>query len=113
MSHRIEKVNELIRDHLAQIIPRQVSFKKGVLATVVKVDTTNDLSQSKVFLSIFPADQKAYVLTTIKKEIFVLQKELNQKLQIRILPKIIFLSDDRQEKLSQIEEIFEKIKMNS
>lgn len=110
MSRRIEKINELIREHLSQIFQKELSLKKGVLVTIFKVDTARDLSQAKVYLSIFPFKEKQYVLKTLQKEIFGLQKKLNEKMQTKILPKIIFLADDSQEKLSDLEKIFEKIK---
>lgn len=110
MSHRIEKINDLIRDNLSEILGKELSLKKEVFITIAKVDTSRDLSQSKIYVSVFPSQEKQYVLRTLEKEIYNLQKNLNQRMQTKILPKISFVIDESQEKISDIEKIFEKIK---
>lgn len=110
MSIRIEKLNDLIRDNLGKIFGRELSLKPGVFISIAKVDTTADLKYSRVYLSVFPEKEKTYVEKTIQHEIGKLQKELNRSLQIRILPKLKFIIDDKQEKISEIEKIFDQIK---
>lgn len=110
MSYRIEQINELIRDYLAKIITKEISFKKGIFVSISKVKTTKDLSVAKIFISVFPFKESDYAIKTLEKEIFKIQKKLNRNMQTKILPKISFILDESQEKISGIEEIFEKIK---
>jgi len=110
MSIRIEKINDLVRDSLSEIFGHELSFKKGILVSISKVDTTADLKNSLVYLSVFPESEKNYVEKTIQHEIGKLQKCLNQKLQTRILPRLKFIMDDKQEKISELEKIFEQIR---
>lgn len=110
MSYRIEKINQLIREIISGLIQKEVSFKPDVFVTVFKVDTAKDLSHTKIFLSVFPIEERNYVIKTLEKEAFYLQKEMNKKLHLRIFPKLRFVLDNTQEKASEIEEIIDKIK---
>lgn len=110
MSKRIDKVNQLIREHLAQIIREELSLKDTVLVTILKVDTSKDLRYATSSLSIYPINEKDYVLKTLKKEIGRINKALYKKLYMKPLPKIRFITDENQEKVAEMEEIFKKIK---
>jgi len=109
MSQRIEKINSLIRKHIAEILTKELSLKIGVFLTVVKVDTTPDLRYTRIFLSIFPEKEIDYVLATLKKESFQLQKSLNKKLQMSPLPKIQFKVDMTEFEADKIEKILKDL----
>ncbi len=110
MSQRIEKANSLIQEIVAEIIRKDLSLKPSVFVSILKVDTSSDLRYARVFLSVYPASEGDYAFKTLQKELHRIQKALNQKLQMKILPKIIFQLDNTQEKVDQLEEIFQKIK---
>ena len=50
MKHRLERVKEVIKRELSEIIPREIAFK-ATLVTVQHVDITPDLKQCHVFVS--------------------------------------------------------------
>jgi len=106
----MEKVNDLIRDQLSQAISRELSLKPEVLVSITKVKTSADLSQSSVLVSIFPLQEAPYCLATLKKEAPLLKKKLAKKLKLRKIPCLKFVHDQTGEKISQLEELFEKIK---
>lgn len=110
MSKRIEKVNQLIKEKLAEIIRKELSLKNTVLVTIVKVDTSRDLRYSKALLSIYPETDKNYVLKTLRKESRKIHKVLHQELFMKPLPKINFIIDENQEKISETEKVFQKIR---
>lgn len=105
MSDRVLKINELIHHHIAELLPREVDFKLGVFVTVSRVDTTPDLRYTRIFISIFPAKETPYVLATLKKERGALQNKLNKKLHMKPLPRIVFRSDDTEEKADEVERL--------
>jgi ribosome-binding factor A len=110
MSKRIEKINQLIKEKLSEIIKKELSLKNTVLVTIVKVDTSKDLRYSKALLSVYPETDKDYVLKTLQKESRKIHKALHQELFMKPLPKIRFTLDDNQEKILEIEKIFQQIK---
>lgn len=109
MTRRVEKINDLVRDSVAEILLQYLSFKKDVFVSVLRVDTSSDLRYAQVFVSIFPVSEQQYALATISNELHRIQKELNKKLQSRNVPKVEFVSDQTQQKVSDIEEVFQQI----
>jgi ribosome-binding factor A len=109
MSLRVEKINSLIKQYISEIISRDLSLKSGVLITISKVDTGNDLRYSQVSISIFPEKETAYVMATLKKEIYAIQGSLNRKMPTRIIPKIRFKLDTTEVEADIIEKLLKEI----
>lgn len=109
MSQRVVKINELIRKHINDIILKELSLKEGVFVTVVKVDTSSDLRYTRIFVSVFPENDRAYAMKTLEKEVFKIQGILNKKLHMRPLPKIVFQLDTTESKADEIERLLKEI----
>jgi len=109
MGLRIEKVNELIRQNIDEILLKELSLKRGVFITVAKVDTSSDLRYTRIFLSIFPEKEIQYVEKTLEKEIYKIQGQLNKKLSMKPLPKIQFKIDMTESKADVIEKLLKEI----
>ncbi|MDO8529591.1 MAG: ribosome-binding factor A [bacterium] len=105
MPHRIEKINKLIKQQLAEIITREINFKPGVFLTISKVDTARDLRYTRISVSIFPEKEDSYAMETLRKETYHLQGELNKKLSLKIMPKMEFLIDKTEFKADVVEKL--------
>ncbi|MEA2113155.1 MAG: ribosome-binding factor A [Patescibacteria group bacterium] len=112
MSQRIKKVNELLKQEVSKLLLKEVDFG-NVFVTITNVDTSPNLQQSKIKISVIPTEKREEVLSAIKRNIFHIQKALNKKLYMRPVPKIIFEVDKIEEKAQRIEEILGKIKNKS
>ncbi len=108
-SHRIAKVNELVRQQLAEIMERELSLKQGVFVTIAKVDTSKDLRYTRVSVSVFPEREVGYVTETLKKELPVLQKSLFRKLYMKPSPRLSFEIDRTEEKADEVERILKDL----
>lgn len=106
MSRRIKQVNELIKRELSQIINREIDWPDGVLVTLTSVETSTDLEQARVWVSIFPFEKFKEMMKILKRERGYLQGLLNRRLIMRPLPKIQFLIDRTEEEAEKIEKIF-------
>lgn len=109
MSNRIEKVNELIKSLMGEILTRELSLKPGVFITISKVDTTADLRYTRIFLSVFPEKEIEYVEKTLAKEMYKIQGNLNKKLSMKPLPRIQFRTDMTESKADVIEKLLKEI----
>lgn len=109
MSYRIQQINELIRNYIAEILTRELDLKPGVFLTVVKVDTSPDLRYTHIFVSVFPEKEAEYARKTLEKEIYQIQGKLNKKLSLHPLPRIKFEIDYTEEKADEIEKILKNI----
>lgn len=109
MSLRIDKINELIRQHINDIILKDLSLKGDVFITIAKIDTSPDLRYTRIFVSVFPERESGYAMTTLAKEIYKIQGLLNKKLHMRPLPKIRFELDVTESKADEIEKLLKEI----
>lgn len=112
MSRRIERVNQLIKEEVSNLILREVDFSKDVMATITEVETSSDLQQAKIRVSIMPFLKAEKILKVLNSQIFNIQKLLNKKLNMKIVPKIKFELDESEEKTSRVEQLLRKIKNN-
>ena len=74
MSKRIEQINALLQQIIAEILIENIEFEPGVLATITRVDTAADLGHAKIFVSVLPIAKKKEAFNKIKKSIFEIQK---------------------------------------
>ena len=108
MSHRIQKLNQLLKRELGQLLLKEFDFSKDVLITVTRVETSTDLSQARVYISTVPDFPK--ITKILDNKIYFLQHRLNKRLRMKIVPKIRFLEEKKAGEAAKIEEILEKIK---
>jgi ribosome-binding factor A len=108
-SLRVIRVNALIRQHLAEIMERELSLKVGVLITIAKIDTSRDLRYTRMFISVFPEQETRYVSQTLKKELSQIQKSLYAKLSMKPLPKLSFEIDKTEQEADKIEKLLKDI----
>jgi len=109
MPQRIKRVNELLRHEISQLLLKEIDFGNA-LVTITKVESSSDLRQAKIKISVMPTEQNERVLHILERNIFHLQQLLNKKLTMKIVPKIIFEIDKAEIKAQQIEKLLQEIK---
>ena len=85
MSLRIKKVNELLRHEVSQLLFKKVDLS-GVFITIISVETSPDLRQAKVKISVIPTEKGEAALRAISQNIFDIQQEINKKLYMKPVP---------------------------
>ncbi|MBI2634034.1 MAG: 30S ribosome-binding factor RbfA [Parcubacteria group bacterium] len=110
MRRRVEKLNELIKRELGQIIQREFEHSVRQLITITEVSTSEDLLHANVKVSIWPEKERQEIFKKLSRAAGFLQSFLNKRLRMRPVPKIIFELDTRIEEASRVEELIEKVK---
>ena len=113
MSNRIEKVNSLLEHEISKIIFRDFSFSPEILVTLTRVDTSANLIEAKVYISVFPEEKSAGILNVLQKSVYDVQHKINRILRQRPIPKIKFVKDNILSKAGKIEELLVKVKDNN
>jgi len=108
--NRVFRVNQLIKKELSQIILKEMNFQRSVLVTITRVETSANLIQAKVYLSVIPESQLSSVLAILQQSIYRLQQRLNKRLSMRPTPKIVFAEERTTREAGRVEELLEKIK---
>ena len=111
MTHRIERVNHLIRQEISTLLQRQVKDPRlGGLVSVTEVVTSPDLKYAKVFISCIVSDEeKKEILSALVAASGFLHNELTKRLRLRHIPVLSFHWDDSIEQGARIIEIIDKV----
>ncbi len=92
MAHRIGRVNEEIRSVLAATLPTVKDPRVPEFISVTEVQTTPDLKQAKVFVSVISGEEKE-ILKGLKSSAGYLRRALATKLNLRYTPELFFYMD--------------------
>ncbi len=109
-SQRIQQINELIKREMSKIFLREIDPPEGSLITITHVETSNDLLQAKIWISVFPINQSKTVFNELSKRVGYFQRLLIKSLYLKFIPKIKFLLDETEEEASQVEKALDKAK---
>jgi ribosome-binding factor A len=110
VSKRIQRVNQLIKEELSQILLKEIEFPPGSLVTITRVETSSNLIESNIWVSVLPEERLSESLGSLNKNIYTLQQKLNQRLEMRPVPRIKFLEEKKTKEAGKVEEILEKLK---
>lgn len=103
---RQKKISNLVQQDMAEIF-REVAKNsmKGVLITVTKVKVTPDLAIARIYLSLFPVDNKEALLSEIRENTSHFRNLLGQRTrhQLRVIPELEFYIDDSLDYIDNIE----------
>ena len=110
MSERILRVNSEIQKAISEVIQTELKnpMIKGLI-TVTKVDTTADLDQAKVYLSIFEEETREDVFNAIKHSAGFIRRELARIVDLRKVPFLTFFLDNSYEYGKSIDDVLSKI----
>lgn len=96
MSRRTERVNELIRDELSDLLLREVRDPRlGGLISITHVDVTPDLYNARVFVSVM-ADEATQneAIRALNSAAAFFHRELKARIQMRRVPFLVFRLDN-------------------
>ena len=109
MSHRIEKVEHLIKEEISLIFLRKLQDPAFGLLTITNVKLSSDLRIAKVYISVFEKEKREFVLEKISSVTGYIRSELASKIRIRFIPELRFYIDDTLDYVEKIENLIKKI----
>ena len=111
MSHRIERVNNLIRQEISELLKRQVKDPRlGTFIAVTEVSTSPDLKYAKVFVSCLSSEEeKQATISVLAGASRFFRKELAKNLRLRRIPELSFHWDDSIERGDHIMQLIDQI----
>ncbi len=109
MKDRVPRLNQLLKREVGKIILRDIDLPDNVLATITEVETSPNLIQAKIYISALPDEKLDEVMVILNSQVYFIQKEINDKLRIRPVPKIIFKKEDKTRTAAKVEELLAEI----
>lgn len=110
MTHRIQRVNNLIRQELGQMLQHQIKDPRiGSVVSITEVLTSPDLRYAKVFISVMGNEtEKKATLKILTAAAGFFRRELAQQLTLRRVPELSFHQDDSIERGARLLELLEQ-----
>ena len=106
---RMRRVNEAIREVLSARLVEGLKDPRIGFVTVTAVDTTSDLSQARVYVSVFGTERERQdTLAGLNSSHGVLQRSLAAELHMKRTPTLQFLYDESIDRGMRITELLDE-----
>jgi len=105
-TNRQKKIAGVLQKDLAEVLQHAAQDgMKGVIISVTKVTVTSDLSQAKVYLSVFPQLKRDIILKGVQENTATIRYELAKRTreQLRRMPNLLFYIDDSLDYIENID----------
>lgn len=109
---RLTRINDEILKEVAEIIRAELKDPRlDKMIVVTRVNTTNDLKQCKIYVSIMGSeDEKKEALIGLKNSAGFIRKQIASRLNLRNTPELAFVVDDSLDESYRISKILDEIK---
>ena len=106
MTHRSEKVEQVIQEELSQILQREVRDPRIGFVSVTDVEVSVDLRYARVFVSVLGDEEaKAATMDGLRSALGYIRRELGSRLQMRYTPEITFRLDESIERGARVNKL--------
>lgn len=107
---RKERVEELIREEVSQILRQRVSDPRIGFVSITGVEMSPDLKNASIYVSIFSEEsKKVEAMDGLHAATGFIRRELGQMLELRSTPQIRFVRDDSLERGSRILNVMQRL----
>jgi ribosome-binding factor A len=107
---RSQRVSDLIREEIADIIMYRLKDPRIGFVTVTGVDMTADLKLAKVFVSILKEEERESTLEILESSKNFIRSALSKRLRMKFIPVIEFRLDTSIEYGYRIDKLLKEIK---
>jgi ribosome-binding factor A len=107
---RSQRVSDLLREEIADIIMYKLKNPRIGFITVTGVDVTDDLKMSVVFLSVLKEEDKKPTLEILNSAKSFIRSELSKRLRMKFIPSVEFKLDPSIEYGSKIDKLLDEIR---
>ncbi len=110
---RSQRVGDLLRQEIADIIMRKVKDPRLGFVTVTGVDITEDLKIARVFISCLKEEERETTLEILRAAKNFIRSEVAKRVRMKVIPTIEFKVDESLGYGDRIEKLLREIKESS
>jgi ribosome-binding factor A len=110
---RSQRVSDLLRQEIADIIMRKVKDPRIGFVTVTGVDLTDDLKIARVYISCLKDEEREASLDTLNAAKSFIRSEVGKRVRMKVLPSIEFRMDESLGYGDRIDKLLREIKEKS
>ncbi|RIK42859.1 MAG: 30S ribosome-binding factor RbfA [Chloroflexi bacterium] len=91
---RRQQVADLLRDHISEIIQREMRDPRLGFVSVTRVEVSPDIRMAKVFVSVFGTEEEQRdAMVALSRATGFVRKQLGDRLEMRFVPELSFRQD--------------------
>lgn len=110
MSRRTDRVSDVLRAELSDLLLREVHDPRVKLASITEVEVTTDLRRAIVKVSVLGDDQQRQeAIEGLRHARGFLRTELSHRLRTRVTPELVFELDRGAEHSQKISDLLESL----
>lgn len=110
MRYRRFKLQDLLREEISLIIQRDLKDPGLGMVTIVDVRVTEDLRSARILYSVYgDKEEKEKTNEAIKRSKGYIKYLLGQRIKLKYMPDIHFVTDDTYDHIEKIEGILKKV----
>jgi ribosome-binding factor A len=110
MTQRTDRVDELLRQEIGQIIAREIADPRVGFATITDVETTQDLRHAKVWVSVIgPAEERRATISALEHAMPFVRHQLGKRLRLQRIPQFSVKLDESIERGSRVMQLLNEL----
>jgi ribosome-binding factor A len=114
MSLRIQRIRELLKRELGEMLRREIPVGEAGLVSVNEIDVSKDLHVATVFVGVLgSAEQKKRAATLVEQNRRRFQAMIARSVVLKYTPQLRFVVDDSIERGHRVLEILEELDKTS
>ena len=110
MNIKIERLNHVIQEEISMILMKEVKDEDIKFVTITGVETTNDLSFSKVYYTVLNKEKLKEAEEALERASSFIRTKLANTIEVRHTPELRLVYDKSIAYGEHIDELIEKIK---
>jgi ribosome-binding factor A len=111
---RLERVNQLIREEISTLLQRELKDPRLGFVTVTDVETTKDLRQATIFVSVLGGEEQwVSSLKALESARGFVRNWLRDHLDLRVTPALTFRADRSLEHAARIQNLLRRLSNES
>ncbi len=114
-SKRQMQTAEVLKRHFGVVLQNEGSYIYGdAFVTVTQVKVTPDISEAKIYLSVYNVNDKEAVITRIRQNTSLLKRNLVHRIRkhVRRIPSLSFYNDDTLDEMYNLNRVFDNLNKN-
>ena len=108
-SHRIQRVSELVKRTVSEIV-QDLNLINCGFVTITAAEVSPDLKEGRIFTSVIGSPgQKQRALETLEREYGHIQHELACRIVLKYTPRLKFVLDETETRARRIEHLLDEL----
>lgn len=109
MSTRTERVKELLKEEISDIIRREIKDPRLGFVTIIDAEVSKDLHHANVYISVLGDEkQKEESLSVLQRAAGYIRGELGRRVSMKVIPEIAFKADTTVDQGARIFELLQQ-----